>query len=314
MRIMSEWYTAFAPATVANVGPGFDILGLSLDPSSSLGDTCHVRLAPPGQFHLTIDGDNGRLPRDPEQNVASFVARYILNQVGVHHGLDIRLEKGLPIGSGLGSSAASAASAALATNAALGMPLTLEQLVPAGQAGEALAAGSPHPDNVVPALLGGLLLMVEEPGSDLRIVRLPAPSWLRVVVVMPQLEVRTADARAVMPEKVPMSNAIRNMASIGLLVSGLYEGDAERVGAGIRDCLHQPYRASLVPGFVEARKSALSAGALGVGLSGSGPAVFAFCLDEQINAVGEALVHGFSTQGVEAVWHASRIAQARNPR
>ncbi|MFT5429984.1 MAG: homoserine kinase, partial [Myxococcota bacterium] len=157
----TSWHSAFAPATIANLGPGFDVLGLALHPELLLGDTCRVRLADHGEIRLTIEGDGGRLPTEPSENCASVVAKVLLEQAGRTDGLDIHLIKGLPLGSGLGSSAASSASAALATNLALGSPFARHELLDAGRAGEAVAAGTPHPDNVVPSLLGGILLMVE---------------------------------------------------------------------------------------------------------------------------------------------------------
>ncbi|HWN66325.1 MAG TPA: hypothetical protein VNM90_01735, partial [Haliangium sp.] len=155
------WQRAFAPATVANLGPGYDVLGLALDPALGLGDTCAVRRTDGDGIAIAVDGDGGRLSTNPAENCASVAARAVLDRAGVRTGLEIRLHKGLPLGSGLGSSAASSAAAALATNLALGAPFTRRDLVDCARAGEAVAAGTPHPDNVAPSLLGGLLLMVE---------------------------------------------------------------------------------------------------------------------------------------------------------
>jgi homoserine kinase len=298
---MSQWHTAFAPATVANVGPGYDVLGLALDPLLKLGDTCDVRLAPVGQLQLSIDGDGGRLPTDPDANVATVAARVVLARAGASQstGLQLRLHKGLPLGSGLGSSAASAASAALATNLALGSPLTRAQLFDAGRAGEAIAAGVPHPDNVVPSLAGGFLAMVDD-GSQLHVARLPVPESLRVAIVIPELEVRTADARAVLPAHVERSDAIANVGRVALLVSALYEGDLERLGLGLHDRLHQPWRTPLVRGFDAVRDAGMAAGAIGVGLSGSGPAMFAFAHRDRAETVAQSMAEAFQKQGIGA--------------
>lgn len=307
----AQWSSAFAPATVANLGPGFDVLGLALDPALGLGDTCRVRRSQTDGIRLTIEGDGGRLPTGPSENVASVAAAAVLRRIGATgQGLDIHLTKGLPLGSGLGSSAASAASAAIATNLALGSPLSRRELIDAGRAGEAIAAGTPHPDNVVPSLLGGLLLMVDE-ADGLRIVQLPVPPSLRVSVVIPELEVRTADARKVLPAAVPMADAIANIASMGLFVSGLYEGDLRRVGRGVQDRLHQPYRIPLVRGFHVAREAAEGVGALGVGMSGSGPAIFALA-DGDVSAArcGAAMAAAFESLGIGARWVAGGIAPA----
>jgi len=304
------WKTAFAPATVANMGPGFDVLGLALDKSAGLGDTCEVRLVPDGGITISVTGDNGRLPTDPTLNVASVAASAVLKSAGVSTGLEIRLHKGLPLGSGLGSSAASAASAAIATNAALGEPLSRHDLIDAGRAGEELACGSPHPDNVVPALLGGVLLMVEDGETGLSVVNLPVPDELRVTVVCPNLVVKTADARQVLPKNVPMGDAIGNMGRLALLVSAFYEENFDRIGEGCVDRLHQPYRATLVPGFEGARQAALDAGAVAAGLSGSGPAMFALSRgDDAADAAGRAFQSSFEAIGISAKYTVGRVAR-----
>ncbi len=304
------WHRAFAPATVANLGPGYDILGLALDPALGLGDTCEVRLNDSDKITLHIEGDGGRLPTNPARNCASVAAQTVLTlaQSPRPTGLDIRLKKGLPLGSGLGSSAASAASAALATNAALGSPLTRLQLVEAGRAGERVAAGSPHPDNVAPSLMGGILLMVERPGG-LQIVSLPIPDDLRLAVVIPDLKVRTADARAVLPAQVPLGDAVANAASIALCISALYDDDLSRLSLAIEDRLHQPYRKHLVRGYEAAYTAAMAAGALGAGLSGSGPAMFALTDgDDSADACGRAFVAAFAQNDVSARYVAARVA------
>jgi len=303
------WTSAFAPATIANVGPGFDVLGFALDPAMGLGDTCDVRLVSGHGMHLTIDGDGGRLSTDPALNVATVAASRVLQLAGVETGLELRLHKGLPLGSGLGSSAASAASAASAVNAALGNPLTRAQLFDPGRAGEKAAAGFAHPDNVVPALVGGFLLMVERDDDELQVVPLPVPDQLAVALVIPDLEVRTELARKAIPAEIPVADAVSNAAHIALLVSALYDSDLDRLGYAIHDRLHQPYRTPLVPGFGDARERALAAGALGVGLSGSGPAMFAFARGlDSARACGEALAAGFIDRGTAARWVAGSVA------
>jgi homoserine kinase len=323
------WHRAFAPATVANLGPGYDVLGLALDPALGLGDTCAVRRTDGERIVIAVDGDGGRLSVDPAQNCASVAAAAVLARAGVRTGLEIRLHKGLPLGSGLGSSAASSAAAALATNLALGAPLARRDLVDCARAGEAVAAGTPHPDNVAPSLLGGLLLMVERvtestaaaapaPASSpsgrpdmpaIDIVRLPVPADLRIAVVIPDLEVRTADARAAIPPRVPVGDAVHNLGAIALFITALYDGDLARLGQGTRDRLHQPYRMPLMRGFDEARRAALAAGALGAGLSGSGPAMFALAAgDATATACGEAFASAFGALGIAARYVCGRVA------
>lgn len=353
------WHRAFAPATVANLGPGYDVLGLALDPALGLGDTCAVRLTDDGRITIAVSGDGGRLSTDPAENCASVAASAVLaaaaaasgaaagpasilpsglpsgSPSGGRTGLEIRLHKGLPLGSGLGSSAASSAAAALATNLALGAPLTRRALVDCARAGEAVAAGTPHPDNVAPSLLGGLLLMVERVSENgpaaarpaqeavaavpaleaagampaLEIVRLPVPARLRVAVVIPDLEVRTADARAAIPARIPVADAVHNLGAVALFVSALHDGDLGRLGQATRDRLHQPYRIPLMRGFDEARRAALAAGALGAGMSGSGPAMFALADgDAAAKAAGEALVAAFESLGIAAHFMSGRVA------
>lgn len=324
------WQRAFAPATVANLGPGYDVLGLALDPALGLGDTCAVRCVAGEGIAIAVEGDGGRLSTHPAENCASVAARAVLERAGVRMGLEMRLRKGLPLGSGLGSSAASSAAAALATNLALGSPLSRLALVDCARAGEAVAAGTPHPDNVAPSLLGGLLLMVERVSGDalaagagaapahpgggmpaVEIVRLPVPEALRVAVVIPELEVRTADARAAIPARVPVGDAVHNLGAIALFVSALYDGDLARLGQATRDRLHQPYRIPLMRGFEEARRAALAAGALGAGMSGSGPAMFALAEgDAAARACGEAFVGAFAALGIAARYVHGRVAPA----
>ena len=313
----SGWHPAFAPATVANVGPGFDVLGLALAESVGLGDRCSVRLSSGTGTNLVIENDGGKLPTTPSENVATVAARYLLDAAGWTGRLEVRLSKGLPLGSGLGSSAASAASCLRAVIKAYEVdshasrsPLLSEWVVAAGREGERVAAGSPHPDNVVPALQGGFRLMFDTE-SGLVNESLPVPGWLRVVVAIPELQVKTADARAVMPEVVPMADAVSNMARVGLMVSALYRSDPIALSLAIKDRLHQPYREPLIRGYPYARELALKHNAIAVGISGSGPAVFAFTTEQAASIVGDAMVRGFARAGVSARFKWGAIQPAR---
>jgi homoserine kinase len=271
----ATWKSAFAPATVANVGPGLDVLGFALDSESMLGDHCAIRLTAHDAIDVTVEGDGGLLPTEPDKNVASVAAMAAFKMANMTQGFELRLRKGIAVGSGLGSSAASAVSAVIAANHVLGNVLTTQQLIAAARQGEVVAAGAPHPDNVVPALLGGFQLMVDEPDEDLKVVSLPVPSGLHAVVVHPALSISTRDARDAVPAHVPIGDAIVNLAHLGMLISALYESDFDRLGASIRDRLHQPYRAPMIEGFDRVYEAAIQAGALGAGISGSGPSVFA---------------------------------------
>jgi len=313
-----NWFEAFAPATVANVGPGFDILGLALTESTGLGDRCAVRLSEGSGTSIAVEGDEGRLPTDPALDVATGAARHLLDAAGWTGRLEVRLTKGLPLGSGLGSSAASAAACLRAvvaayatTQASQSTPLREEWIIAAGREGERVAAGSPHPDNVVPSLMGGFRLMFDTDNGFVNEL-LPVPEWLRVVVAIPDLEVRTADARGVMPSVVPMADAIANAAHVGLLIASLFRAQESELKKAITDRLHQPYRIPLVHGFQQARAAALQQQAIAVGLSGSGPAVFAFARPETAAGVSRALVEGFRTAGVAARSAYGSIEPARS--
>ena len=264
--------SAFAPATVANLGLGFDILGLAL---SEPGDEVSARFTSGTRVVIKrIRGDGGVLPTEAEKNTAGIAAAATLRKAGVKVGVELEVTKGLPIGSGLGSSAASAAAAAFATNLLLGSPLRKPELVEPCIEAEAAVSGR-HADNVAPSLLGGLILVRTLDPLDL--VRLPVPEGLTVVVVTPRFELSTREARSVLPESVPLTALVRNTANIAALVSACYSGDLALMARCVPDEVVTPVRAALIPGGVEVIRAALDAGALGSSISGSGPSVFAFC-------------------------------------
>jgi homoserine kinase len=268
--------TAFAPATVANVGPGFDVLGLAID---GAGDTVTVQRSDSPGIHITaIHGDDGKLPLDPDKNTAGIAARETLKAAGVSMNLDIEIHKGLPLCSGLGSSAASAAAAAFATNQLLGSPLRKPDLIGPCIEAEAAVSGR-HADNVAPALLGGLVLVRSIDPPDL--IRLPIPDGLTIVVVTPNHEVPTSEARAVLPSTVPLRTMVASTAQIASLVSACYSGDLSLLSRCLTDEVVTPARIGLIPGGAAALEAALGAGALGASISGAGPSLFALCRSER---------------------------------
>ncbi len=268
----SEKVTAFAPATVANLGLGFDILGLAL---SSPGDTVRARLVPGDEVRLIrVDNDGGKLPLAADANTAGIAAAATLKQAGIRAGVELELEKGLPIGSGLGSSAASAAAGALAVNLLLGSPLRKADLLEPCIEAEGVVSGR-HADNVAPALLGGLILVRSLEPLDL--VRLPVPEDLMVTVVTPEIELHTREARSVLPESVPLPSLVSNTANIAALISSCYTEDLSLMARCVPDAIVTPVRAAMIPGCQEVIGAALDAGALGSSISGSGPSVFALC-------------------------------------
>jgi homoserine kinase len=264
--------TAFAPATVSNVACGFDVLGFALD---APGDEVTARLTSAGVRIDDILGDGGRLPRDAAKNTAGVAALALLTKLGERRGVALTIRKGLPLSSGLGGSAASAAAAVVAVDAILGSRMPIETLIACALEGERLGAGSAHADNIAPSLCGGLVLVRCPNPPD--VVRLPVPAGLTAVVVHPHLEIETTQARALIGDTVRLADAVRQWANLGALVDGLHRGDFALISRSLEDSIAEPRRASLVPGLAAIKRAALDAGALGCGLSGSGPSIFALC-------------------------------------
>ena len=285
--------TAFAPATVANLGPGLDVLGLAL---SAPGDRVTARRAEGrGVTMAVVTGDGGALPLDPAKNTAGIAATATLAKAGIETGVALTLEKGMPIGSGLGSSAASAAAAAYAVNLLMGSPLRKAELVGPCLEAEAAVSGR-HADNVAPALLGGLILVRSIDPLDL--VRLPVPEGLVVVVVTPKMELATRAARAALPKEIPLRSLVHNTAQVAALVSACYSGDLGLLARSMTDAVATPARTPLIPGCSAVIEAALDAGALGSSISGAGPSIFALCRSERSAAeVSAAMVAAFSANG-----------------
>ena len=233
------------------------------------------------------------VPSDPARNTAGVAAAEVLRRTGAP-GVHLRLEKGMSVGTGLGSSAASAVAAAFVTNALLGEPLSVEELVACAVEGEALVSGR-HADNVAPCLFGGLVLV----RHDLSVLRLPLPA-LSIVTVTPDFELSTRMAREVLPKQIPLAAMVRTASDIGSLVHACHTGDLELLGRALHDEVVAPVRARLIPGCEEALWAARSAGALAASISGAGPTCFALCVDGA-DSVGEAMVRAFSDAGLSSV-------------
>jgi len=297
--------TASAAASLSNLGPGYDVLGLCLEGPR---DRVTAERTDDGAVELVaITGDDGRLPRAAHENCAGVAARAVLDRFGPPGaGVRLWLDKGLPLGSGLGSSGASAVAAAVATAALVCPEVKRLELLTACRAGERLATGSPHPDNVAPSLLGGLVACVPRPTSEdpeaVEIVRLPLPEGLWIAAVKPEVEVRTAAARAALPAAVPLADVVSNLGAMASLVAGLASGDLAQVGRSLTDRIATPYRRGLIPGYDAAVAAALGAGAIGAGISGSGPTVFALAEGEDVaSAVGSAMAAAFAGIGLGAM-------------
>jgi homoserine kinase len=281
---------AFAPATVSNVGCGFDILGFALD---APGD---IVLAAPldraGVEIAAIEGDEGRLPRDPARNTAGAAAASLLTRLGSVHGVRLTIRKGMPLASGIGSSGASAVAAVVAVNELFGRPAPVDVLLACAMEGEIAGCGAAHPDNVGPALLGGFLLARSAHPPDL--VRLPVPDGLSCALLHPQIEVRTAEARALVGNTVPLAAAVRQWGNVGALVAGLFLNDLALIARSIEDHVAEPKRAPLVPGLHDVKRAAAAAGALGCSLSGAGPSIFALCASRtDADRAGQAMLDAY---------------------
>ncbi|EIM77136.1 homoserine kinase [Nitritalea halalkaliphila LW7] len=280
---------AFAPATVANVSCGFDILGFAIE---ALGDQVTVSFNDEARLRvLRIEGDGGKLPLEADKNTCAVAIHAMLLHLGSRQGMDIILEKGLPLGSGMGSSAASAAAALVAANVLLGEPFTKAQLVPFAMEAERVACGAAHADNVAPAILGGFVLIRDYHPLDL--VPLPVPEGLYCTLLHPHLELRTEDARSVLKQQVSLKDATVQSGNIAGLVAGLYQNDLALVSRSLKDVIAEPSRALLIPGFYALRTAVMQEGALGSGISGSGPTIFVMSPSEEqarrVGAVAEAL-------------------------
>jgi homoserine kinase len=293
--------TAYSPGSTSNVGPGFDCLGIAL---TGLGDRVTAERGGPAGVRVRSVSDP-RIPLEAHRNTAALAAAQVLQRLeATDVGLELEIEKGLPLAGGLGGSAASAVAGAVATNALLGGSLGADALLECALVAEAEVAGR-HADNVAPSLLGGAVLVL---GLDPpRYAQLGVHPSLRLVFVMPSYQVATAKARALLPVVVERSEAVAQAAHLGGLVVALERGDVELLRAAIVDRIAEPGRIPLYPGYAEAREAALAAGAAGVAVSGAGPTLVALCTEDRAQAVGEAAAHGYDGLGEPPRVHVARV-------
>lgn len=295
--MVSRSVKSFAPATISNLGPGFDVLGVALQHP---GD-CVIarRRREPGlSFHVSTKQD--QVPGDPRRNVAAYVARLLLKEFRPPFGIEMELQKQMPVGSGLGSSAASGVAAALAVNALLPRPLKKHDLLAFTLEGERFACGATHADNVAPSLLGGARLIRSYDPLD--VLSIPVDRSLVWIVVHPHVVVLTKKARAILPKQIPLRSAVRQWGNVAGLVLGLTLGKHDVLGRCIEDMIIEPLRARLLPGFPEVKRAALRAGALGCSISGSGPSVFSIAPSmKKAKIISEAMTRAFRlAAGVES--------------
>ncbi len=300
---MAEHITVFAPATVANLGPGFDHLGMAV---TGPGDKIRAEVAAGQGVRLaSVAGQIAGLPERSEENTATLAATEALRLLGLSRKANVvlHLEKGLPVGSGLGGSAASAVAAALAT-VQLFSPGDREIALRAALYAEAQVSGY-HADNVVPCLFGGLVLVH---GDSPEFVRIPTPEDLRLVLATPRLAVATRKAREVLPESVALSTSSSNSARLGAMIAAAFQGRTVAFAQAVRDEIVEPARAPLIPGFSGVKEAALEAGAFACSISGAGPTVFAIVdSDASGETVGKAMTAAFARAGVDANYFVARV-------
>ena len=310
--VMTDRVRVYAPATLSNLGPGFDVLGLAMEEPGDYVDAAWSEV--PGIEIAAVDGDAGTLSTDPERNVIGIAATAVL---AIHDqkskgtrppGVRLWLEKRMPLASGRGSSAASSVAGALAVVELLGGTLSRDELVSCALEGERAVSGGVHADNVAPCVVGGIVLIRSY--EPLELLSLPVPDALRLAVVHPHTTVMTAEARRLVTERrFDIRHAVANLGQLGAMVTALHRGDLELFGRSIGDALVEPIRAPLIPGFAEVKQVALEAGALGCSISGSGPSVFAFASsDEQATDLVGRMATTFQTvAGLDSDTYAGQV-------
>ena len=304
---MRSGIKVFAPASVGNAAVGFDVLGFAIEQP---GDEIIAHISDkPGLRITKITGAKGKLPYEVEKNTAGLAALRLLQHLGEEGlGIEMELHKKLPIGSGLGSSAASAVAGVFAINELLKRPLDKRELLPFALMGEELASGGIHADNVAPCMLGGMILTRQNEPLDVH--RLPVPRGLYATIIHPEVQVLTKDARGILSDAVPLKKMIQQNANLGAFVVGMFNSDIELIGRSLQDIVIEPQRAKLIPHFYEVKEAALNAGALGCSISGAGPSIFTLNANSLIaEAVGEAMQKVFHDAKIKSQLYISPINQ-----
>lgn len=291
-----ESVSASAPASIGNVGVGFDILGQAFDAARDL--VTAVREEAPGVRLGKVSGLVSSLPDTPANNTALAAAQAVLEAAGASFGVRLSIQKGVPLSAGMGGSAASAVAAAAAANALLDTPFALEDLLPFALEGERVASDPPHWDNVMASLLGGLVLAARE--SPALVQRLPVPKGIVSILLHPAVKVETKMARGILAREVPMALAVEHSRRVGAFVAGCATGDFDLLRAGLEDVLVEPQRQHLLPVLPEVKRAALRAGAFGCSFSGSGPSVFAWAPEADADKVEDAMSWAFVEAGLAA--------------
>ncbi|MEP5428379.1 MAG: homoserine kinase, partial [Flavobacteriaceae bacterium] len=297
-----EEIKVFCPATIANVSCGFDVLGLALD---AVGDDMTVRKT--SKKGITITKILGqKLPLETTKNVAGVAGLAFLEKSGYDCGFEIEIDKKIKPGSGIGSSAASSAGAVWAMNELLENPFSNSELVQFAMQGEKLASDVAHADNVAPAIYGGFTLVRSY--NPLDIVPIPTPGELFATVIHPQIEVKTSDSRKILKTNIPLEKGIKQWGNVGGLIAGLFQNDYALIGRSLQDYIVEPIRSILIPGYDAIKSNAISAGALGCGISGSGPSIFALSKGEEIaEKVAVSMQTTYEDVGIDFDIHVSKI-------
>lgn len=299
---MKDEIKLFAPATVANVSCGFDVMGLCLD---TVGDDMVVRKTPKkGIFITKVEGFD--LPTEPELNVAGVSALAMYDNLDVDFGFEIEIYKNIKPGSGIGSSAASAVGSVFGMNELLGRPYNNTQLTAFAIKGEALASKTEHADNIAPALFGGFTLVKSL--APLQVLELPTPDDLYATIIHPQIEVKTSESRGLLPKEVKLKDAITQWANLGSLIHGLHTSDYNLIKDALHDVIVEPHRSKLIPLFNDVKSAAIANGALGAGISGSGPSIYALCKGiDTATRVKTAIENVYMDLGIDFDMHISKI-------
>ncbi|PIF00582.1 MAG: homoserine kinase [Maribacter sp.] len=297
-----EELKVFCPATIANISCGFDVLGAALD---SVGDEMVIRKTPKKGIQITkLEGQE--LPMETDRNVAGVSGLALLAESDYEGGFEIEIYKKIKAGSGIGSSAASSTGAVWAMNELLGRPFTPSKLVEFSMEGERLASGVAHADNVAPALFGGFILVRSYEPLD--IVPINCPTELFATVIHPQIEIKTSDSRKILKTNIPLKEGIKQWGNLGGLIAGLFTEDYGLIGRSLVDHIVEPIRSILIPGFDEVKKESLASGALGCGISGSGPSIFAFSRGRATaKKVAQAMQGVYQEIGIDHDVHISKI-------
>nr|WP_321223153.1 homoserine kinase [uncultured Psychroserpens sp.] len=292
----------FSPATVANVSCGFDVLGFCLD---TIGDEMIIKKTNKKGIHITkIEGYD--LPYEAQKNVAGVSALAMLEDAKPDFGFEIEIFKNIKPGSGVGSSSASAVGSVFGMNELLGKPYNKTQLTNFAMKGEALASQCEHADNIAPAIFGGFTLVKSI--APLEVLQLPTPKNLFAVIIHPQIEIKTSESRAILPKKIDLKDAITQWSNVGSLVHALHTNDYELLSKSLTDVVVEPFRSQLIPHFGDVRNAALENGALGCGISGSGPSIFSLCFgNENAQNVAKAIRNVYSKTEIPFEVYVSKI-------